>query len=586
LRHLNLILQGGGVKGIAYAGALQSLLLDDDFKVHGVGGTSAGSLVAALLAIGMRGRELENLLQDRELFQLLSREEANRYTRLKIVLARRPEWESAIEGFGPIWAMLHSRKRFKEIRAFRALMEFRDKHSLLKDLPKFWEDLSGCWSKKGLHDSAPLRKWLNKHLRDATFESVYDSGRGFDLRIVAADVGHRKYLVYDRQKYGGTEIARAVHASVSVPIFFSPLEANDGECLVDGGVLSNFPSFLFDKSPYPTVGFRLRDGSDERTATTTPLGYLQALVETMATAHDEFRDRDRLQSFRRYDILTPPKIKFDSFDLTGDDVTALFNAGLAAASQVDWTEEHHSSEEELVKYFDPSPHVVLTAALRQAEALITEHLNPSLVSEIEQTVKVTVRIDRDWSSHYRRTDAIRVKGDGVLLLQRARVTVRPEVGRSLSLSETKPECVEETGPAPKPLRYIPAYNADNEKGFALFFSPPIMAQAAARVFSQELKIDQEFAKTLGTGASTDTVSVSVVQRATIHRLSSARLEVLVPSDFPHLKFDPDPTATAVITTNGTEHREYVWEFPAVQINGKFEQEVGVRRAPKAAGRRT
>ena len=32
-------------------------------------------------------------------------------------------------------------------------------------------------------------------------------------------------------------IARAVHASVSIPIFFSPLSASDGECLVDGGIL-------------------------------------------------------------------------------------------------------------------------------------------------------------------------------------------------------------------------------------------------------------------------------------------------------------------------------------------------------------
>jgi hypothetical protein len=41
------------------------------------------------------------------------------------------------------------------------------------------------------------------------------------------------------------------------------------------------------------------------------------------------------------------------------------------------------------------------------------------------------------------------------------------------------------------------------------------ALPAARVFSQELKIDKEFTKTLGTGASPDNVSVSVVQRATI-----------------------------------------------------------------------
>ena len=43
-RWLNLVFQGGGVRGIAYAGVLAKM--PDHCDIHSVGGTSAGSIVA------------------------------------------------------------------------------------------------------------------------------------------------------------------------------------------------------------------------------------------------------------------------------------------------------------------------------------------------------------------------------------------------------------------------------------------------------------------------------------------------------------------------------------------------------------
>ena len=116
----------------------------------------------------------------------------------------------------------------------------------------------------------------------------------------------------------------------------------------------NFTVFLFDKSPYPTVGFRLQDAPDTGKITNAQLAYLWALFQTMATAHDKFREQERLQSFKSYDIKTPAKIRFDSFDLKPSDAEELFRAG-KIGDEVPWADDDHSSEGRFGKYFDPGP---------------------------------------------------------------------------------------------------------------------------------------------------------------------------------------------------------------------------------------
>lgn len=48
---LGLALSGGGIRGIAHAGALKALE-DNGIKVDVIGGTSSGSLIASLYAMG------------------------------------------------------------------------------------------------------------------------------------------------------------------------------------------------------------------------------------------------------------------------------------------------------------------------------------------------------------------------------------------------------------------------------------------------------------------------------------------------------------------------------------------------------
>src|SRR5260370_32150410 len=70
-RSVNLVFQGGGVRGIAYAGVLSTM--PEWLRITGVGGTSAGALVAAFLAIVSLCTELREILSYPALFTTSAR---------------------------------------------------------------------------------------------------------------------------------------------------------------------------------------------------------------------------------------------------------------------------------------------------------------------------------------------------------------------------------------------------------------------------------------------------------------------------------------------------------------------------------
>ncbi len=59
----DLVFDGGGVKGIALVGAL-SVLEEEGFQPQNVAGTSAGAIVATLLAAGYTAVQLRDILAE------------------------------------------------------------------------------------------------------------------------------------------------------------------------------------------------------------------------------------------------------------------------------------------------------------------------------------------------------------------------------------------------------------------------------------------------------------------------------------------------------------------------------------------
>ncbi|MNO46738.1 Patatin-like phospholipase [compost metagenome] len=255
---INAVFEGGGVKGISLAGAVQaSEQAGAVFKR--VAGTSSGSIIASLLAAGYDGEAMSRIIQ------------ATAFTSF---LKRGFFYNTAYVG-----------------PALRVLI------------------------RKGLYSGEALESWIRGILKEKGLVTFGDLPRG-KLSIIASDITNGRLVVLpdDLEQYGisaeGFEVAKAVRMSCSIPYFFDPVmlrmsgEAAKGKSfseqfvyMVDGGLLSNFPLWLFDekeegfKSPgrrIPTVGYQMFGKAEPQPYRITgPFSMLQAMVGTMLSAHDE-----------------------------------------------------------------------------------------------------------------------------------------------------------------------------------------------------------------------------------------------------------------------------------------------------------
>lgn len=236
------VFEGGGVKGIAFIGALQ-VMEDHGYTWEKVAGTSAGSIVAALLSAGYASRELKPIFEEMNYVCFMQRKG----------LARLPV-------VGPVFELLVHEGIFRADR-----------------LELFIESLL---QKKGIR----------------TFGDLPNE----KLRIVASDVTAGKMLVFpdDLPRYDIVPetfpVARAVRMSSSIPYFFQPAilqSENKPHYIVDGALLSNYPVWLFDvpgAPKWPTIGFRLHDNkvTTEETSINGLFSFTRGLLVTMLDAHD------------------------------------------------------------------------------------------------------------------------------------------------------------------------------------------------------------------------------------------------------------------------------------------------------------
>jgi NTE family protein len=132
----------------------------------------------------------------------------------------------------------------------------------------------------------------------------------YSLVVHTADITRNKLvrLPWDYPEYGvtvdSTRVVDAVRASMSIPFFFDPVRFdapahNDGidnyaagpVTWVDGGLLSNFPVEVFDRSDglpsrWPTIGVKLSAGSPTPVEKHSPKDPLQEAIACVRTAMD------------------------------------------------------------------------------------------------------------------------------------------------------------------------------------------------------------------------------------------------------------------------------------------------------------
>lgn len=235
----NLALEGGGIRGLAYAGAVKVLEEKGILKhIENVAGTSAGAISALMIALNYSSREIDSILYS-----------------LKI-------------------------------------QRFNDGKNIFGKIRRVKKEY-------GIFKGDRFEKWVGTLLQAKTGDSnltfyqlhqLHMSNRDFrDIFCVGTNLSKQKLQTFSWQHTPDMQIKTAIHISMCIPIYFKPvavdstwkevsIKKNKGayDLYVDGGMLCNYPINMFDtcanggnplicedvKYNYQTLGLKL-ESSDQ-----------------------------------------------------------------------------------------------------------------------------------------------------------------------------------------------------------------------------------------------------------------------------------------------------------------------------------
>lgn len=226
LDYTNLIFEGGGVKGLAYAGAIKYLeeinLLS---KIKNFGGSSAGAIIACLLALGYNSEELKNIMEDTD--------------------------------FG----------------------------SFIDDSIFITENIYKLIENFGIASGNVFENFIEKYIKNKTgnpnytFKNLYDD-KQITLVTTGTNLNRQMTVYFHKDSFPNMPIKRAVRISMSVPGLFEPVKCalfDIDDLYIDGGCTDNYPLHIFDGKyigdpqaalnlvdPNPkTLGFKLVTSDEE-----------------------------------------------------------------------------------------------------------------------------------------------------------------------------------------------------------------------------------------------------------------------------------------------------------------------------------
>ncbi len=295
------VFEGGGVKGIGLVGAI-AVAEEKGYQWMNVAGTSAGAIVAAFLAAGYTAAEMKEIMNELDY------------------------------------------KKFKDV-------------GLVDRVPLVGK-LASVIFEKGIYEGKWFEDWIRgllqkkgvKTFGDLTNDECKDDPKyRFKLRVIASDVSQGRLLILpqDIADFGirpeDLNVATAIRMSISIPFFYEPIQiknmkTNQTSYIVDGGILSNFPVWLFDSDgepEWPTFGLKLVEpvkGVPNKIR--GPISMLTALFSTFSTmmgAHDARYIKDA--DFARTIPIPTLGVGTTEFDLSAEKSEALYQSGRKAAEE-------------------------------------------------------------------------------------------------------------------------------------------------------------------------------------------------------------------------------------------------------------
>jgi NTE family protein len=301
---VDLVLEGGGVKGIGLVGAL-SVLEERGMTFARVAGASAGAIVGSLVAGGMAAVQLQELMASLD------------YTR------------------------------------------FRD-DTRLDHVPVLGKGLS-LWIEHGIYAGDYFHGWIREQLEGLgirTFKDLYRADPGsslpvdeqYKLVVMASDVSRGRLLrlpwdyLADGIDASTQLVPDAVRSSMSIPFFYRPVTLDIPKAapsvLVDGGMLSNFPVDIFDRTDgkpprWRTIGIKLsaqQVPNQVEHVVKGDLSLAMGMLGTMQSWHDQMHLNDPAV-LKRTIFVDTLGVNATDFSIDKSTQQQLFENGRAAAER-------------------------------------------------------------------------------------------------------------------------------------------------------------------------------------------------------------------------------------------------------------
>ncbi|HSP80936.1 MAG TPA: patatin-like phospholipase family protein, partial [Myxococcaceae bacterium] len=181
----NLVFEGGGVKGVAYGGALEVLERQGILsRIERVAGTSAGSIAALLVALRYSPQEIRSELMHLDF------------------------------------------KQFEDDGGLPGVFRIFNRYGYFKG------DFALDWLRCRVAAKAGNPR--------ATFRELHEKGFR-ELTVVVTDLSRRKSVLLSYATTPDMEVALAARMSMSIPFFFASVRGEGNAVFVDGGVFMNYP---------------------------------------------------------------------------------------------------------------------------------------------------------------------------------------------------------------------------------------------------------------------------------------------------------------------------------------------------------
>jgi NTE family protein len=225
----NLVFEGAGIRGIAYSGAVKELEERNILKnVQRVGGTSSGSIIALLIAIGYRSEEISSIVSN-------------------------TPYHKFNDG------------RFFFIGGINRVNKYYGWYL-------------------GKHFEQWLAELIKKKVGDENITFLQLKQKGYkDLYVTGTCLNKQSLVVFSYESYPHMKVKDAIRVSMSIPLYYEPvfLDASGTivrhpknksglDVMLDGGFVANFPIRIFDSTKYfntvsanvfepnmETIGFRI-----------------------------------------------------------------------------------------------------------------------------------------------------------------------------------------------------------------------------------------------------------------------------------------------------------------------------------------